>query len=86
MNWNLFANFVLFVAKNQKRDMTWAEEENDDYTGFNIKDVIYFYVCLQWLIVGPGGLSAPPEVAFAMRSWPLLSPTFSLPISLSLYV
>ena len=25
--------------------------------------------------VGPVGLRAPPEVAFAMRSWPLLLPT-----------
>ena len=58
--------------------MTWAEEENDDYNGFNTKDVIYFYVCLKWLIVGPGGLSAPPDVAFAMRTWPLLLPTFGL--------
>ena len=28
--------------------------------------------------IGPGGLRAPPEVAFAMRSWPLLLPTFTL--------
>ena len=26
--------------------------------------------------IGPGGLRAPPEVAFAMHSWPLLLPTF----------
>ena len=31
--------------------------------------------------VGPGGLHAPPEVAFAMRSWPLLLPTFALSFS-----
>ena len=27
--------------------------------------------------IGPGGLRAPPEVVFAMHSWPLLLPTFS---------
>ena len=26
--------------------------------------------------IGPGGLRAPHEVAFAMHSWPLLLPTF----------
>ena len=30
-------------------------------------------------------LRAPPEVAFAMRSWPLLLPTFSLSFFLSLF-
>ena len=28
--------------------------------------------------VGPGGLRAPPEVAFAMRSWSLFTLTFAL--------
>ena len=28
--------------------------------------------------VGPGGLHGPPQVAFAMRSWPLLLPAFAL--------
>ena len=32
----------------------------------------------QYDAIGPGGLRAPPEVAFAMRSWPLLLPTFGL--------
>ena len=36
---------------------------------------------------GPGCLRAPPEVGFAMRSWPLLLPTFSLsPLSLSSFM
>ena len=33
---------------------------------------------LMFCIFGPGGLCAPPEVAFAMCRWPLLLPTFAL--------
>ena len=36
--------------------------------------------------MGPGGLRAPAEVAFAMHSWPLLLPTFTLFLSLSLHL
>ena len=35
--------------------------------------------------IDPGGLRAPPDVAFAMRSWPLLLPTFSLSLFFSVF-
>ena len=39
---------------------------------------------LHVLTIGPGGLLAPTEVAFAIRSWPLSLPTFRLSLFLLL--
>ena len=47
---------------------------------------IFLAIVIQYqsvLIIGPGGLRAPSEVAFSMRSWPLLLLTFVLFFSLS---
>ena len=46
----------------------------------------HFMICIAYCQILPGyaaklaqvALRVPPEVAFAMRSWPLLIPTFSL--------
>ena len=37
------------------------------------------------LLLAQVALRAPPEVAFAMRCWPLLLPSFSLSLSLSFF-
>ena len=38
--------------------------------------ITYQLIIIIKLYFGPGGLHSPTEVAFAMRSWPLLLPTF----------
>ena len=45
--------------------------------------VITNFQSLSLFLLAQAALSAPPKVAFAMRSWPLLLPTFSLSLFLS---
>ena len=68
--------------QNTWREKTHCQNENERKNQLGhglgtVKDLCMY-------LLAQTALRAPPEVAFAMRSWPLLSPTFALSLSLFL--